>query len=1024
MVATDDTLISLRDLVEILPDLIADAIRNARPVSLPGAVTKQTGTVVTAGISTAEVQLDADEPGILTTVQLGGDAEAGDRVVILLEENGGAVTVGKGSGSSAGGLPALAVRVAALELGRPAFNVLNYGARNDYNGLDPDVDSDAADNLAANTLAFELAKADAKAVAGYVKIPAGGIVDGVPMPGSALGPFGGSGGAGDTLAGNYCLGPGVLETDRDDYGIICDDWRVNLWFKDTKDGDICVDFRQTFVDNNAKISRQHRVTGLTINGRWATHASIGFRFGPGLDGFFEVRCINFLSTTGDTRTATGSISGATLTTTGLTALDHGALVTGSGVRQGTAIVDVIDATTATITPAGQTCASQPITRMNSNGVVGVTGSIGILCQNTLMAAGALGVTEAFKLGPDTRLIECNIGICYDRNDGHQSIGYQDHPHVVTRDCRIGILIVNGAWLYHTDVRWEMVISDQVAWRAASPYDVNKTASGSIAGTALTTTGLRAGDVGALVLPAPTVAADTRITAVAKRTMTGSIAGVTMTGVGLTGADVGSSVTSPDVQDGTVITGFTNSTTVTVNINQTVASSTLTVWSSTAATVDTSQTVAATPLTISRRDVIGVSVIQGNLITPAGGADPRPGSRLMGAIQMDFEKNDPGTNAWTTSCAPRHLDEHSMMKTSGWIDNLTAGPILPISTLLGVNHHDGPVYESPAPFPMWQALMAFDGDDNTDLNRVGDYQFNVKGNWTRVLQNGTLLRWRSPVDLGFRYGRVDAVDFGSTVTNHTTVILEQIVTPKAIPLYMDAQPMRGSMEWYLAAPIDVPAELLEGWKPIVPCAYVSASSFDLAGNWTKLLTLGVKLRLKQGGNTKWFYCLGASFSAGRTLVTVTAGTDDVIANAAISSPQYSFETPPDFPGFFNYMPTYPAGFSAGNTPANNPSPPNYRFRIDDSWCTIHMIEATGTSNAATFQIGLPPNVVARAAGGPWKGAVQVRNNGTIQTAPGLAVIASGDNKIQIGINWQNVGGFTASGLKNVVEGQISYEVQPF
>ncbi len=649
------SLVSLDELVGLLPDLIADALRAARPQTIPGGITKLSGTVATAGDLTAEVQLDEDEPGILTTVQLAAAVSAGDRVVILLEESGGAVVVGSGNaqaGGNAGGGPFVQIEgdtmtgplvtdtdsalfnalteaeralVAAPALGK---NPIRYGA-------DPDsiiTHTATATSIAADTfteVAHGLVDGDYVAFTSIVTTT--GIsrwttyrvrdatadtfkVALTPL-GAAINLAGGDGTVALTAAkaaslaandaafalawadaraadthlapppGDYALSPGIIATDTTDAGIRGEPWRTNLW---QVGSGILVDVRQTSVLTEAKIARQQSIEGIVLNGTFATGGSIGLRCGPGLHGYFNFRCFNYYGATG----ANG--------------------VTGTGVAA------------------------------DRDGSVG---QIGMLCQNTLMANLQEGVTEALTFGPGMRFIECNYGIVYDRNDGHQSIGYQNHHHVVFRDCITAVLITNGAWLYHCNVRWEFVISKQDSFVADPP-------------------------------PGGT-------------------------------------------------------------------------------------------------DVIGVSVIEGTL---TGGGDPRPGSRLAGTIEIDFEKNDfdgtgsGGTNGlWTTSAAPRHLDLHSMWKSTGRIDALSASPILPVSTILGVDDtDDGPTYESPRPFPLWRALMTFDGDSNTDLVRLGDYSFTVKGNWTRLLRNGTLLRWRSGTDQDYRFGKVESVSFSTPLT---TVVLE-------------------------------------------------------------------------------------------------------------------------------------------------------------------------------------------------------------------------------------------------------------
>lgn len=85
-------------------------------------------------------------------------------------------------------------------------------------------------------------------------------------------------------------------------------------------------------------------------------------------------------------------------------------------------------------------------------------------------------------------------------------------------------------------------------------------------------------------------------------------------------------------------------------------------------------------------------------------------------------------------------------------------------------------------------------------------------------------------------------------------------------------------------------------------YVSATSFKITGtDVTAQFPVGTKIKLTQT-TAKYFYVTAATFSTDTT-VTVTGGSDYTLANAAITSPMYSYmASPQGHPGWFNYAPT--------------------------------------------------------------------------------------------------------------------------
>ncbi len=90
-------------------------------------------------------------------------------------------------------------------------------------------------------------------------------------------------------------------------------------------------------------------------------------------------------------------------------------------------------------------------------------------------------------------------------------------------------------------------------------------------------------------------------------------------------------------------------------------------------------------------------------------------------------------------------------------------------------------------------------------------------------------------------------------------------------------------------------------------YASATTFTISGDLTGKYQKGDKIKLTQT-TAKYFYIVGVAYADPNTTVTVTAGDDYSLANAAITSPYYSKEeNPQGFPGVFLYTaPLTPGG----------------------------------------------------------------------------------------------------------------------
>jgi hypothetical protein len=78
-------------------------------------------------------------------------------------------------------------------------------------------------------------------------------------------------------------------------------------------------------------------------------------------------------------------------------------------------------------------------------------------------------------------------------------------------------------------------------------------------------------------------------------------------------------------------------------------------------------------------------------------------------------------------------------------------------------------------------------------------------------------------------------------------------------------------------------LLSGWAPAIETwAYASATTITVPSGATSRYQKGDKIRLKQGGEYKYFYIVSVS----DTTLTITGGSDYTLANAAITDNYYS------------------------------------------------------------------------------------------------------------------------------------------
>jgi hypothetical protein len=220
----------------------------------------------------------------------------------------------------------------------------------------------------------------------------------------------------------------------------------------------------------------------------------------------------------------------------------------------------------------------------------------------------------------------------------------------------------------------------------------------------------------------------------------------------------------------------------------------------------------------------------------------------------------------------------------------------------------------------------------------------------------------------------------------------------------------------------------GWNSIsAECAYVSATSFTLPGNWTGKLQKGDPLMWTQNGTVRYSNIAATpTYSAGTEKTTVTkhagyvtsSGDCDVLNTATypITNAYYAkIPTPQGFPFRFNWT-SILTGFSAGNDPTNCV----YLFRLLGTECVLDMRQATdGTSNATTFTGSLPIQA-ATITNMYYVGICTIRDNGATQQWFGQITINSDATTFGV---YKDVSAtaFTTSGGKRFGTANIRYSI---
>jgi len=136
-------------------------------------------------------------------------------------------------------------------------------------------------------------------------------------------------------------------------------------------------------------------------------------------------------------------------------------------------------------------------------------------------------------------------------------------------------------------------------------------------------------------------------------------------------------------------------------------------------------------------------------------------------------------------------------------------------------------------------------------------------------------------------------------------------------------------------------LYDGWIPVEETwSRVSNTSFTITGDYTGVLAVGDKLKVTDT-TVKYFYITAVSYSAPNTTVTITGGTDYVLAATPTLQYYSKASSPVGFPDWFNWTPTLGASGSMTFTSTNIL---NARFKITGRQVTVS-ITTTGTTGGS-------------------------------------------------------------------------------
>lgn len=137
-------------------------------------------------------------------------------------------------------------------------------------------------------------------------------------------------------------------------------------------------------------------------------------------------------------------------------------------------------------------------------------------------------------------------------------------------------------------------------------------------------------------------------------------------------------------------------------------------------------------------------------------------------------------------------------------------------------------------------------------------------------------------------------------------------------------------------VDAGSASTTGWTTDTDTwVYVSATSFKITGkNVASKFTPGVKIKWTQT-TAHYGYVLSSAFSTDTT-VTIVTNTSYVVENAVITAAYYTYQSPADFPHWFNVAATTFDVATLDNGSGGQPTITTNRLSINDRVVTIHLM----------------------------------------------------------------------------------------
>lgn len=165
------------------------------------------------------------------------------------------------------------------------------------------------------------------------------------------------------------------------------------------------------------------------------------------------------------------------------------------------------------------------------------------------------------------------------------------------------------------------------------------------------------------------------------------------------------------------------------------------------------------------------------------------------------------------------------------------------------------------------------------------------------------------------------------------------------------------------------------------------TYTISGDVTAKYRPGTKVRFRDGGSDEFGVVGSSTYGAPNTTVNLIPNDTYAMAAATITNKYYSYGTPPDFPVYFAFTPTF-TGFSS--------QPTNFFCQ----WYTIGRrmffdirMGSTGTSNATTFGLALPvtPGGLTSCS---YRTTAAAFDNSVALTGASLVIVAPGDINLAI------------------------------